>query len=95
MPGDAIWVVTTVPSSQALILRCEPKASLEGRNPVDTAPHRRCVLRGSLRSHLSMMRSVGLANDIHVYSQAASAAAGFAVVTWTSTDMPSSSAASP
>jgi len=30
-----------------LILRCEPKASLEGRNPADTAPFRRCVLRGS------------------------------------------------
>src|SRR3954453_11069697 len=37
------------PSSQVLILRCEPKASLEGRNPADPAPRRRCGLRGSLR----------------------------------------------
>jgi hypothetical protein len=39
-----------------LILRCEPKASLEGRNPINAAPVRRRVLRGSLRSHLSMRR---------------------------------------
>src|SRR5215207_3283494 len=48
----------SLPHSQPLILRCEPKASLEGRNPAGAAPDRRCVLRGSsLRSsHLSMRR---------------------------------------
>ena len=46
-------------SPKPLILRCEPQASLEGRNPAGAAPDRRCVLRGSLRSHLSMRRVAG------------------------------------
>ena len=47
--------------SNLLILRRSPQASLEGRHPAGVQrPIAWCVLRGSLRSHLSMRRAVAV-----------------------------------